>query len=72
MANSIVSGSTIVEKGARISPGAVIRSSKRIGENAWITLGALVTKDVEKGERVSGNFAIEHKKLLEHINEISR
>lgn len=70
--NSIVCGSTIVEKGARISPGAVISSSKKIGKNARITLGAVVTKDVENGGRVSGNFAIEHKKLLNHIKKISR
>jgi hypothetical protein len=31
----------------------------------------VVTQDVEPGRRVSGNFAIEHKKLLAHVKELS-
>lgn len=72
LANSVVCGSATVERGARISPGATISSSKSVGENAWITIGAVVTKDVEKGQRVSGNFAIEHRKLVDHIKRLSR
>ena len=54
-----------------ISPGAIVANQKRIGRGAWVTLGAVVTRDVEPGSRVSGNFAIEHARLLEHIKEIS-
>jgi UDP-3-O-[3-hydroxymyristoyl] glucosamine N-acyltransferase len=70
--NSCVSGSTVVEEGAVIAPGAVISSSRRIGENARVTLGSVVTKDVEPGTTVSGNFAIEHSKFLAHIKKVSK
>jgi len=72
LANSVVCGSSVIEKRARISPGATISSSKKVGEDAWVTIGAVVTKDVERGQRVSGNFAIEHQKLVNHVKKLSR
>lgn len=69
---AVLCGTTIVEQGAVISPGAVVANQKRIGRGAWVTLGAVVTEDVEPGSRVSGNFAIEHAKLLEHVKKLAR
>ena len=43
-----------------------------IGENAKLSSGAVVTKDVAEGEHVSGNFAIEHRAYIKHIKEISK
>lgn len=68
--NSIVCGSVTIGNGARISPGSSIADSKIIGENAWVTIGAVVTRDVESGGRVSGNFAIEHDRLLRHVKKL--
>jgi UDP-3-O-[3-hydroxymyristoyl] glucosamine N-acyltransferase len=68
---AVLCGTTIVEEGATISPGAVIANQKQIGQGAWVTLGAVVTQDVEAGSRVSGNFAIEHGKLLKHVKRLA-
>jgi UDP-3-O-[3-hydroxymyristoyl] glucosamine N-acyltransferase len=69
---AVLCGTTTVEEGAVVSPGAVVANQKRIGRKAWVTLGAVVTKDVEAGSRVSGNFAIEHARLLEQVKKIAR
>jgi UDP-3-O-[3-hydroxymyristoyl] glucosamine N-acyltransferase len=72
LANTVVCGSTTIEKGVRVSPGSVIGSGRSIGENALITMGSVVTLDVEPGGHVSGNFAIDHEKFLQHIKRIAR
>jgi len=72
LANTVVCGSSIVEKGVRIAPGAVISSAKVVGENSKVTIGAVVTQDVPKGKRVSGNFAIDHEKFLHHIKSLNK
>jgi UDP-3-O-[3-hydroxymyristoyl] glucosamine N-acyltransferase len=68
---SILCGSSQIGEGVVISPGAIVANQKQVGRNAWVTLGAVATQDVEPGQRVSGNFAIEHNKLLEHIKRLS-
>lgn len=68
---SIICGSVTVKSGTRVSPGAVIRNGKVIGKNAWVGLGAVVTKDVEDNGHVSGNFAIEHGKMIRHVKELA-
>lgn len=48
---------TIVKKGASIGSGATILSNVRIGENAIIGAGSVVTKDVPPNTIVAGNPA---------------
>ena len=48
---------TIVERGASIGSGATILGGVRIGREATIGAGAVVTKDVGPGETVAGNPA---------------
>ena len=48
---------TIVERGASIGAGVTIRCGVRIGENAVVGAGAVVTKDVPLGGIVAGNPA---------------
>jgi UDP-2-acetamido-3-amino-2,3-dideoxy-glucuronate N-acetyltransferase len=48
---------TVVEKGASIGSGATILGGVRIGSEATVGAGAVVTKDVEPGETVAGNPA---------------
>lgn len=48
---------TLVEKGASIGANATVICGVRIGENALIAAGAVVTKDVPAGARVAGNPA---------------
>lgn len=47
----------IVEDGASIGAGAVILPGVRIGANSLVGAGAIVTKDVPRGEHVRGTPA---------------
>lgn len=68
---SIVSGSTRVGSRARISPGSTIASSKVIGEDSFVVLGSVVTRDVGNQQKVSGNFAIDHHLNLKNAKKLS-
>jgi acetyltransferase-like isoleucine patch superfamily enzyme len=48
---------TTVEDGASLGSGAVILGGVRIGEEALVGAGAVVTRDVPAGETVAGNPA---------------
>jgi UDP-2-acetamido-3-amino-2,3-dideoxy-glucuronate N-acetyltransferase len=48
---------TIVERGASIGSGVVILGGVRIGAEALVGAGAVVTRDVRAGETVAGNPA---------------
>lgn len=41
-----------------------------IGRSARVSLGAVVTKDVEGEETVTGNFAIDHNRFLDNLKKI--
>lgn len=53
-----------------IGSGSIIRNGIKIGNNAFISIGSVVTKDVKNNERVSGNFAINHDKFINFIKSI--
>lgn len=61
---SHVCGNSILEDGVRISPKAVVSNRIHIAKNATIDIGSVVVSNIKSDERVSGNFAIEHKKFL--------
>lgn len=67
MACVMVAGSTVIEDGSRIGPNATISNGLRIGRGARVTLGAVVTQDIEEGGHVTGNFAIPHRKFLRNF-----
>jgi UDP-3-O-[3-hydroxymyristoyl] glucosamine N-acyltransferase len=69
---AILCGSALVGDKAVISPGAIVAEERQIGPGSHVLLGAVVTRDVEAGHRVSGNFAIEHSKMVEHVKRLSR
>jgi UDP-2-acetamido-3-amino-2,3-dideoxy-glucuronate N-acetyltransferase len=48
---------TVVERGASLGSGAVILGGLRIGADALVGAGAVVTKDVSPGTTVAGNPA---------------
>lgn len=48
---------TVIEKGAAIGAGAVVLPGIRIGANALVAAGAVVTRDVPANTRVAGNPA---------------
>ena len=43
-------------------------SAKVIGEDSKVTIGAVVTQDIPKGNKVSGNFAIDHEYFCFMVN----
>jgi acetyltransferase-like isoleucine patch superfamily enzyme len=57
---------TVIKKGASIGSGATILSRTKIGENAIVGAGSVVTKDVPPNAIVAGNPA----KVLRYIDQI--
>jgi len=53
---------TIIKKGATLGAGSIILPGLKIGENAFVGAGAVVTKDVLPEKIVIGNPAREMKK----------
>ncbi len=66
-----LSGNSIIENNCYIGPGVNIPNRIKIGEGSKLTVGSTITKDVKAFEVVSGNFAINHKKFISHIKNIS-
>jgi acetyltransferase-like isoleucine patch superfamily enzyme len=56
----------IIERGARIGANVTLLPGVRVGPNALIGAGAVVTKDVPAGAVMIGNPA----RFLRHISEI--
>lgn len=69
-ANAMIAGSTIIGDDVWIAPSASISSSIKIGNNAFITIGSVVTKNVLNRAHVTGNFAIDHQKFLKFLKTI--
>lgn len=69
-ANSLVGGRTIIGNDSWVGISATISNGLKIGENVSVNLGAVVTRNVEDGISVSGNFAIEHNKYINFIKTI--
>ncbi|MCX6225984.1 MAG: UDP-3-O-(3-hydroxymyristoyl)glucosamine N-acyltransferase [Bacteroidia bacterium] len=70
VACSLIGGSSIIEEEAYIGPNSTISSEIKVGKRAVVTLGAVVTRDVPEDTRVSGNFAIDHNKLIKFIKKL--
>lgn len=66
----MVAGSVVIGDNVFIGPNASISSEVRIGNGAFVTLGSVVTKDVADGQRVSGNFAIEHSRFIAFMKSV--
>lgn len=65
-----LSGRVNVEDDVFIGPNCSISNGISIHEGAQITLGAVVIRDVGEGQKVSGNFAIQHSKLIRRFREL--
>lgn len=55
---------------AYIGPSSVIVNGARIGSKAKVSIGAVVTRDVEPGAVVTGNFAVPHDRFLKQLRAI--
>lgn len=69
-ASAMIAGSAKIGNDVFIGPNASISSEIEIGNKAHITVGAVVTRFVPDKSTVSGNFAIEHNKLINFIKTI--
>lgn len=68
-----VCGSTVIGDGVRISPQSIVSNCLEVGNEAVISLGAVVVNNVKEKTKVSGNFAIEHSSFLKwHLKKLKR
>lgn len=65
-----VGGRTIIGKDSWVGLGAIISNGIKLGNNVSVSLGSVVTKNLLDGEKVSGNFAINHSKYIDFIKSI--
>jgi UDP-3-O-[3-hydroxymyristoyl] glucosamine N-acyltransferase len=65
-------GSSILGERVVIGPNAVVSNLVEIGDEARISLGSVVVRNVEAGQRVSGNFAVDHGKFIQDWARSSR
>lgn len=71
-AGALLAGSSIIGDNAWIGLNGTIKQRITLGEDSYVCMGAIVTKDVRAGQKVSGNFAVEHEKQVENIKQIIR
>lgn len=69
-AATMLAGSVVTGDDVWFGPSCAVSDGVRIGEGASITIGAVVTRDVPAGQKVSGNFAIDHDRFMTHIKAI--
>lgn len=70
IACAMIGGSTVLADEVRLGPNCSVSNSLTIGRNARITMGAVVTRSVPENGHVSGNFAVDHHKLLAFLKTI--
>lgn len=70
VACSMIAGTATIMDDVWIGPNATISSQIVVENGAFITLGSVVVGGVKEKERVSGNFAVPHKKFLHNLKKI--
>jgi len=68
--HAMIAGSARIGNDVWIGTGAIISDQVQIGDNSFVSIGAVVTKNVLPGQKVTGNFAIDHDKFLRFIRTI--
>lgn len=63
-------GRTVIGDDSWVGLGAIISNGLTLGNKVSISLGSVVTKNLKDGEKVSGNFAINHEKYIDFIKSI--
>ena len=63
-------GSAKIGENCYIHPGCIIQSKVEIGNNVIITIGSIVTKNIDHNKKVSGFWAIDHDKWVKFIKSI--
>lgn len=68
---SLISGSATIMNDVWIGPNSTISHGITIEDNAKISLGSVVTRNVKPGERVTGNFALNHSKFISNLKNFN-
>jgi len=69
---AMIAGNAVIGDDVTIGPSVAISAyGIVVGDGASVTIGSVVTKDVSPGQRVTGNFAIDHDKYIAFLKGIS-
>lgn len=71
VAKSAIGGRTVVEDDSWIGFGTTVCNGIHVGKAARVNMGAVVSRSIGDNASVTGNFAIDHKRFIEHIKNIS-
>jgi len=66
-----LSGRVTVGDDSYLGPNSTVSNGVNVGDSSFVTLGSVVVRDVPEKGRVTGNFAVPHRKWLNFINSIS-
>jgi UDP-3-O-[3-hydroxymyristoyl] glucosamine N-acyltransferase len=64
---SWIGGRVRIGSHAIIGPQVTIANGLVLGDRCRVSLGSVVTRDVDDGQRVTGNFAIPHDRFIERL-----
>lgn len=67
LSGAILGGSCVIGEGATVDIGAVIRPHVTVGPGAYVSMDSVVTRDVPAGQRVTGNWAVEHSRFVRRV-----
>jgi len=67
-----ISGRCEFRDGSYIGPNACIRNGVKIGHNATVSMGSVVTRDVADDATVSGNFAVDQQDWLQFVKSLEK
>lgn len=67
VASAMVAGHVTLGNNVWVGPNASIANRLTIGDDAFVTFGSVVVKDVPAGNKVTGNFAIPHDRFIQNL-----
>jgi UDP-3-O-[3-hydroxymyristoyl] glucosamine N-acyltransferase len=67
---AVINGFVKVGRDVWIGPGASLVHGICVGNRAHVAIGSVVIGDVEPEQKISGNFAVEHRAMLRHMASI--
>ena len=72
MAHAVISGRVTMGDDVYVGPNVSVVNGLTLGSHSKASIGSVVTQNVQDGQVVTGNFAIEHKKWLSFIKEAAK
>ena len=69
-AGVIVCGRVKIGDNSYLGPNCTIKNGLFLDKNSKVSMGAVVTKNVNENEVVTGNFAISHEKFIKNLKKI--